>query len=55
MRILYLLSRQFKLLMEVKDLSGRGYEKSQIAKTAGLHPFVAGKYISSATASPKKN
>lgn len=45
MRILYLLSRQFKLLMEVKDLSGRGYEKSQIAKTAGLHPFVAGKYI----------
>ena len=45
MRILYLLSRQFKLLMEVKDLSGRGYEKSQIAKTAGLHRFVAGKYI----------
>jgi len=45
MRILYLLARQFKLLMEVKDLSGRGYEKSQIAKTAGLHPFVAGKYI----------
>ena len=45
MRILYLLSRQFKLLMEEKDLSGRGYEKSQIAKTAGLHPFVAGKYI----------
>ena len=45
MRILYLLSRQIKLLMEVKDLSGRGYEKSQIVKTAGLHPFVAGKYI----------
>lgn len=45
MRILYLLSRQFKLLMEVKDLSGRGYDKAQIAKTAGLHPFVAGKYI----------
>ena len=45
MRILYLLSRQFKLLMEVKELSGRGYDKPQIAKTAGLHPFVAGKYI----------
>ena len=55
MRILYLLSRQFKLLMEVKDLSGRGYEKSQIAKTAGLHPFVAGKYIKQCHASPKKN
>ena len=45
MRILYLLARQFKLLMEVKELSGRGYDKPQIAKTAGLHPFVAGKYI----------
>lgn len=45
MWILYLLARQFKLLMEVKDLSGRGYDKPQIAKTAGLHPFVAGKYI----------
>lgn len=45
MRILYLLSRQFKLLLEVKDLLGRGYDKSQIAKTAGLHPFVAGKYM----------
>ena len=45
MRILYLLARQFKLLMEVKDLSVRGYDKPQIAKTAGLHPFVAGKYI----------
>ena len=22
-----------------------GYDKSQIAKTAGLHPFVAGKYM----------
>ena len=40
MRILYLLARQFKLLMEVKDLSGRGYDKPQIAKTAGLHPLL---------------
>lgn len=45
MRILYLLSRQFKLLMEVRDLSGKGYDKSQIAKTVGLHPFAAGKYM----------
>nr|WP_296264989.1 DNA polymerase III subunit delta [uncultured Merdimonas sp.] len=45
MRILYLLVRQFKLLMEVKDLMRRGYEKSQIAKEAKLHPFVAGKYM----------
>ena len=45
MRILYLFTRQFKLLLEVKDLMGRGNDKSQIAKTAKLHPFVAGKYM----------
>ncbi len=45
MRILYLLARQFKLLLEVKDLMGRGNDKAQIAKTAKLHPFVAGKYM----------
>lgn len=45
MRILYLLSRQFKLLLEVKELQKRGFDKQQIAKTAGLHPFVAGKYM----------
>ncbi len=45
MRILYLLTRQFKLLLEVKELLKKGYDKSQIAKTVGLHPFVAGKYM----------
>ncbi len=45
MRILYLLARQFRLLLEVKDLMGRGNDKAQIAKTAKLHPFVAGKYM----------
>lgn len=45
MRILYLLSRQFRLLMEVKGLAENGYGKKDIAATAGLHPYVAGKYI----------
>lgn len=45
MRILYLLTRQFKLLLQVKDLLKKGFDKSQIAKTAGLHPFAAGKYM----------
>ena len=43
MRILYLLSRQFKLLLHVKDLSKKGYDRAGIARDAGLHPFVAGK------------
>lgn len=45
MRILYLLTRQFKLLLEVKELQKQNFEKAQIAKTVGLHPFVAGKYM----------
>lgn len=45
MRILYLLSRQFRLLLEVKELMKQGCDKSGIAKTAKLHPFVAGKYM----------
>lgn len=45
MRILYLLSRQFKLLLQVKDLQSKGYDKGTISKRAGLHPFVAGKYM----------
>lgn len=45
MRILYLLSRQFRLLMEVKEMTGQGYDKKSIASKAGLHPFAVGKYI----------
>lgn len=45
MRILYLLSRQFRLLLEVKELMRQGYDKAQIAKTTKLHPFAAGKYM----------
>ncbi len=45
MRILYLLTRQFKLLLEVRALVKKGYGKKQVAESAGLHPFVAGKYM----------
>lgn len=45
MRILYLLSRQFRLLLHVKELREKGCDKGMIAKAAGLHPFVAGKYM----------
>ena len=45
MRILYLLARQFRLLLQVKDLMNQGADKSTIAKKAGLHPFVAVKYM----------
>ena len=44
MRILFLLVRQFKLLLEVKELDKRGYAKKDIATMTGLMPFVIGKY-----------
>lgn len=44
MRILYLLARQFRQLLEVKELAAKGYPNKEIASKAGLHPFVAGKY-----------
>lgn len=46
MRILYLITRQFNLLLQVKDLSRLGYDKGVIGKKTGLPPFVIGKYIS---------
>jgi len=44
MRILYLLTRQFKILLDVKDLSRRGYGNKDIAAKAGVPPFAIGKY-----------
>jgi len=44
MRILYLLSRQFKILLEVKDLSTRGYSSKEISTRVGVPFFAMGKY-----------
>lgn len=45
MRILALMTRQYRDLFHVKELLRYGYSKKDIASRAGLHPFVAGKYI----------
>lgn len=50
MRILFLLTRQFKLLLEVKVMDRQGYGKKEIASNTGLHPFVVGKYQTQAKA-----
>ena len=44
MRILFLLTRQFKLLLEVKTLDKQGYARKDIGAKTGLHPFVVEKY-----------
>lgn len=44
MRILALMSKEYRDLFHVKELSARGCPRKEIASKAGLHPFVAGKY-----------
>lgn len=45
MRILSLITRQFNLLLQVKELAEKGYPQALIAEKVGLHGFVAGKYM----------
>lgn len=50
MRILFLLARQFKQLLEVKEMDKRGYARKEIAEKTGINPFVVGKYQAQAKA-----
>lgn len=49
MRILFLITRQFNLLLQVKDLQRLGFHSNDIAKKIGLPSFVVNKYITQAT------
>ncbi|MEG1848229.1 MAG: DNA polymerase III subunit delta [Lachnospiraceae bacterium] len=48
MRILFLITRQFNLLMQVKELKAKGYDNRTIGEKTGLHSFVVGKYVAQA-------
>ncbi len=54
MRILFLIARQFQLLLQVKDMQRLGFDKHAIGKKVGLHSFVAGKYMSQARSFSKE-
>ncbi len=45
LRILAMISRQFNLMLQAKDLIGRGMNRSQVAQTMGVQDFIAGKCI----------
>lgn len=45
MSILFLITRQFNILMQVKDLAALGYNNAVISQKTGLMPFTIGKYI----------
>ena len=55
MRILFLLARQFKQLLEVKTMDERGYGRKEIAEKTGINPFVVGKYQVQAKAFSKSD
>lgn len=48
MRILYLLSRQFNLILQVKELSKEGYQAASIAKKMGVQGFIVNKCLNQA-------
>lgn len=48
MRILYLISRQFHMLLQTKLLREKGYDRRVIAEKIGVAPFIAGKYMDQA-------
>lgn len=49
MRILFLVTRQFNLLLQVKELAGKGYQGRAIGEKVGLSGFIAGKYVAQAS------
>lgn len=49
MRILFLISRQFNLLLQVKELMKKGCPQKMIGEKVGLQGFIAGKYMTQAS------
>lgn len=48
MRILFLITRQFNLLLQVKELKAKGLDNKSIGAKISLPPFVIGKYAAQA-------
>lgn len=48
MSILFLITRHFNMLFQIKDLVRLGYQNSVMSQKTGLPPFAVGKYITQA-------
>lgn len=48
MRILYLITRQFNMLLQVKELKNKGHDANTIGEKVGLAGFIARKYVTQA-------
>ena len=49
MRILFLIARQFNLLLQVKELRNKGLDANSIGEKVGLAGFIAKKYVTQAS------
>ncbi len=54
MRILYLITRQFHQLLQLKEMEGQGMERGEMAKAAGVPPFAVSKYMAQCRKFSKK-
>lgn len=54
MRILFLIARQFNLLMQAKELQKKGFSNKVIGERIGLPGFIAGKYVTQASGFTKE-
>lgn len=48
MRILYLITRQFQILLNIRDMAGKGFDNQAMAKKAGIPPFAVRRNLSQA-------
>jgi DNA polymerase-3 subunit delta len=45
MRIMYLITRQFNIMLQVKELINQRYDHANISKKLGIANFLVGKYV----------
>lgn len=48
MRIMYLISRQFQILLNIRDMSGKGLDGRTMAQKAGIPPFAVSRNMTQA-------
>lgn len=54
MRILFLISRQFQLMLLMKNMKSKGKTSAEMGKAGGLSPYIAEKYVRQASSFTKE-
>ena len=48
MRIMYLITRQFQILFNIRDMASKGFDHQTMAQKAGIPPFAVKRNVSQA-------